>query len=140
MKKCSKCEEMKPLNEFHKCKRSNDGLQTYCKVCLTESVKKYQANPNGYYNKLGGGVYAIIRKADCKTVYVGETKNLYQRKINHFNPGTKNGRCSWLKMNNLNPAEYEFAILNRIENETWRKRLENIYIETLGLDQKLNVL
>ena len=139
MKKCSKCREMKPLNEFHKEKKSKDGLQGYCKPCRHKDGKKQYADPDSAKNSLGGGVYAIIRKSDCKTVYVGETAFLYQRKYDHFHNG-KNPKNSFLRRNNLNPAEYEFAIWHRIEDETWRKRLENIYIETLGLPQKLNVL
>ena len=33
MKRCSKCEEEKPLEEFHKHKRSKDGRRSSCKEC-----------------------------------------------------------------------------------------------------------
>ena len=33
MKECSKCKETKPRSEFHKQKRTRDGLQCYCKEC-----------------------------------------------------------------------------------------------------------
>jgi hypothetical protein len=140
-KKCNKCGEVKSQSDFYKDKATKDGLKGYCKVCRLENIKKYQANPNSTFNSWGAGVYAIIRKSDCKTVYVGETSNLYRRKLTHFtNCDSNKTRCSWIKNNNLNPNDYEFTILNRIEDPTWRKRLENIYIETLGLPQKLNVL
>ena len=32
-KHCSKCDEWKVLNEFHKDKRKSDGLDSWCKVC-----------------------------------------------------------------------------------------------------------
>jgi len=131
MKQCNKCNETKSLSEF-----TQSGLKiNKCKVCIQKTNLE---NRKGR-DKWGAGVYAIIRKSDCKTVYIGETKSLYNRKTEHFNNG-KNAKCSFLVKNNLNPAEYEFAILNRIEDPTWRKRLENIYIQTLGLPQKLNVL
>jgi hypothetical protein len=134
-KKCNKCGEVKSQSDF-----TQSGLKVNkCKVCVSNTNREARYDPNSAKNKLGGGVYAIIRKSDCKTVYVGQTQTLAQRKFEHFNKGGKT-KCSWILSNGLNPAEYEFAILNRIENETWRKRLENIYIETLGLDQKLNVL
>jgi len=139
-KKCNKCNETKSLSDFYKDRTRKEGVQNKCKACISNTNREARHDPNSAKNRLGGGVYAIVRKSDCKTVYVGQTKSLYNRKCEHFSPGTKNGMCSWLKTNNLNPAEYEFAILNRIEDETWRKRLENIYIETLGLPQKLNVL
>jgi hypothetical protein len=134
-KKCNKCNEAKSLSEF-----TQSGLKiNKCKVCISNSNRKARNNPNGARNSWGAGVYAIIRKSDCKTVYIGQASRLYNRKTDHFCNG-KSTKCSWILSNGLNPADYEFAILHRIEDETWRKRLENIYIQTLGLPQKLNVL
>jgi len=33
LKPCSKCNTYKPLNDFHKCKTTTDGLQSSCKQC-----------------------------------------------------------------------------------------------------------
>ena len=40
MKKCSKCKEEKPLEEFNKCKSTKDGRQSICKECR----KQYREN------------------------------------------------------------------------------------------------
>ena len=40
MKKCSKCKEEKPLEEFSKCKRTKDGRRSDCKECQ----KQYHEN------------------------------------------------------------------------------------------------
>lgn len=32
---CSKCKQEKPLEEFHKCSTSVDGLQYVCKECIS---------------------------------------------------------------------------------------------------------
>lgn len=40
-KKCGKCTRSKPLNDFHKHKRSKDGLQSYCKNCQVECARAY---------------------------------------------------------------------------------------------------
>lgn len=40
MKTCSKCKETKNSNCFCKCRKSKDGLQSQCKTCKIESVKK----------------------------------------------------------------------------------------------------
>jgi hypothetical protein len=46
MKKCSKCDTVKPLNEFPRDKRNKDGLYTYCKMCSrAKSLAWKQANP-----------------------------------------------------------------------------------------------
>lgn len=42
MKKCSKCKEFKPVDEFYKSKTTSDGKQTYCKVCQLHTATKWQ--------------------------------------------------------------------------------------------------
>lgn len=43
MKKCSKCGEVKPFDEFYKRARSKDGLFPHCKACDIEKSKSYYA-------------------------------------------------------------------------------------------------
>ncbi len=44
-KKCSYCGEIKPLSEFYKNKRQNDGYHFYCKDCAKDKRKKeYKKN------------------------------------------------------------------------------------------------
>lgn len=66
MKRCSKCGETKPQNEFHKEQAAKDGLKSQCKDCRTE----YQRSPEG---KASGARYrqspkgkAVKVKADKK--------------------------------------------------------------------------
>ena len=40
-KKCSKCKEVKPINEFYKHKRQKDGLASQCKCCESKINKEY---------------------------------------------------------------------------------------------------
>lgn len=44
-KKCCKCKEEKPLDEFNRRKRSPDGRQTYCRECHKDH---YRANKERY--------------------------------------------------------------------------------------------
>ena len=49
MKKCSKCELVKPLDCFYKNKRNADGLQYECVECRLEDEKaRYRKNPSKY--------------------------------------------------------------------------------------------
>ena len=41
-KKCSKCDVVKQLDEFHREKNSKDGRQSYCKECRKEYSKQYR--------------------------------------------------------------------------------------------------
>ena len=40
-KKCSKCKEVKPINEIYKHKRQKDGLASQCKCCENKKHKEY---------------------------------------------------------------------------------------------------
>lgn len=44
MKKCSKCGEIKPLDEFHKSSRNRDGHKGACKVCERLRGRVYHQN------------------------------------------------------------------------------------------------
>lgn len=44
MKKCSKCEVIKPHTEFYKGTSSKDGLYSYCKSCTKIRAQKYYSD------------------------------------------------------------------------------------------------
>jgi hypothetical protein len=39
-KKCSKCGEVKSLNDFHKCNKDNNGYKSRCKVCRNDDNRR----------------------------------------------------------------------------------------------------
>lgn len=41
---CTKCKIEKPLNEFHKQKTGKFGLQSYCKLCNSETKEQWKLN------------------------------------------------------------------------------------------------
>jgi len=48
-KQCTKCNENKPIIDFHKSKQSKDGLKSSCKTCRrTESTTWYKASGGAY--------------------------------------------------------------------------------------------
>lgn len=51
MKTCSKCQEKKPYEDFHKNKATKDGYQGWCKVCLKAKVIEGQTKPTSYKSK-----------------------------------------------------------------------------------------
>jgi hypothetical protein len=64
MKKCTKCEKIKPLDQFGKHKNMKDGLATWCKNCKSEYDKKYWANPEKYKRRKSPEGYKYCTK--CK--------------------------------------------------------------------------
>ena len=46
-KKCSKCGDVKSLEEFHKDKSRSDGAGAYCKHCISQQKRNYRARNRG---------------------------------------------------------------------------------------------
>lgn len=42
MKKCSMCKREKNISEFHRCNKTKDKLQAFCKKCSSECSKKFK--------------------------------------------------------------------------------------------------
>ena len=64
-KKCTKCQEIKSINEFHKNKLKKDGIDIYCKICTRNRVAKhYNDNKEKYIAK--NREYAKTDKAKKK--------------------------------------------------------------------------
>ncbi len=53
-KRCSKCGETKPLDEFHVRTRSYDGVQAFCKPCMREAnqISKYGVTTEAFHAQL----------------------------------------------------------------------------------------
>ncbi|MCB9772597.1 MAG: hypothetical protein H6754_08625 [Candidatus Omnitrophica bacterium] len=46
-KKCSRCRNRKPLDQFVKNAKSADGLSHYCRPCKKKIMEEYFASPDG---------------------------------------------------------------------------------------------
>lgn len=46
MKKCTKCGEVKLLEDYHKLKAAKDGRRTYCKECAVQDARCWQLKNN----------------------------------------------------------------------------------------------
>jgi len=116
-KKCSSCQQMLPVSEFHR-KRMDGGYQTYCKGCAREAGRTYykhkakiqnmkkphkwnKTNKNHYpdpewiWTQLENGVQgeALYNKMDKK--YALNTHgNSGKKHKKHTNPFAKGGKRS----------------------------------------------
>lgn len=50
-KKCSKCGEIKDISEFHKYKRSKDGVRSKCKICRKDENTSSKERSKKYYDE-----------------------------------------------------------------------------------------
>ena len=51
-KRCNKCKKIKSLTKFWKLKASKDGLQYYCKSCMSNATKIYRKENVEMYKKI----------------------------------------------------------------------------------------
>lgn len=85
-KKCTKCDQVKPLSEYHKDKRSSDGHYSHCKDCHYKLTHAYEQTDRGkdvvsksrkeWYEERGGKEVARERSA---TPAYRETRRLYRQ-------------------------------------------------------------
>ena len=71
MKNCTKCGVEKDSSEFYKEKRNNTGLTSACKICLSQSARKYARSEKGrskmnqYRNEKPEKQWQFILKQSC---------------------------------------------------------------------------
>jgi hypothetical protein len=99
MKVCTKCNQEKSLNDFHRHPKNLDGRNSICKICKVEYAKQYRLkNPEKikkdnlkfkkkYLEETNG--YAVYYLPEEH--YVGFTNNIRQRMNDH----NKRGRSSY---------------------------------------------
>ena len=87
-KKCSKCGEVKPINEFYKQKSHKDGYQSSCKNCRSQWAKLYyQKNSKEIINR---GSNWVDKNKEKVKIYKKEhylrNKESYQRNYEKNKP------------------------------------------------------
>ena len=82
MKKCNKCGEIKPLNEFHKNSARKDGLQTQCKNCHAISrANTYQKHKQ--------------RHSQFMAIYYASKKSEYRKRDSQRRAAFKQAVPTW---------------------------------------------
>tara|TARA_R110000824_G_C14922675_1_gene647886 strand:+ start:55 stop:654 length:600 start_codon:yes stop_codon:yes gene_type:complete len=107
MKKCSKCKEVKSLDEFTiNRKNKKDGKQGYCKKCSKEQKKKYYQDTKTQRN-ITRKIYREENKEKVKAtrkIYRGENKeqiNRQKKKRYHSDPEYKLRSIVTSSINNI---------------------------------------
>lgn len=103
---CTRCEIEKPLIEFNKNKRQNDGYQSYCKTCHKEYVQQNKEQLKIYYQD-----WLENNR---------ETRNLSTKKYRENN---RQKIRDYYKVYRLKPSFKE----NRRNYENNKRKISNIY-------------
>ena len=118
MKRCSKCDENKPMSEFSKHKGKKDGLQSQCKKCVSAYHRKYRVANVDRMNATSAKWRA--NNQERIKAYIAANQDKYkvaQIKWRSNNRDTMAARCAeWRRKN---PG------LRRAISSRWRARKRN---------------
>lgn len=109
MKKCSKCKELKTLDEFYNKKTTFDGKQTYCKCCQLQTSSKWQ---NDNKEKARESSYKWDSRNSDKRLKM--SKRYYHNNKEYYRKMTKNWRDKNPEANALKCSKYRAKKLNAI--------------------------
>jgi len=128
MKTCKKCNIPKELNQFSKCKKYKDKLNTKCKLCMIEYNKLHKCNP--IKDKQQRENYKEIDKIKHKEWYLKNKENiLIESKIKYLN-----NREEIIKKNTIHSKNYtknrrkndlEFKLLHYLRSRIWSACFKN---------------
>ena len=147
-KECSKCGEVKLLEQFSKNKSRKDNLQPKCKTCVRKYMRKYNktesaqlskkryANTPKYretrknyaseYESKYKGVYGIFCKGKC--LYIGATSSFIRRSMDHWFRARVKSNIHPSLYNELNNYVEEGMVIGLIYEGDDFKKKENYYI------------
>ena len=146
-KRCSKCEEIKPLTEYNKHKRNKDGFYYVCKECLRSTRARYyqdnkhvfQARNKQWANKNPEKIKEIERRRrqtpEHKT-YAKQWREQNKDYIKEYKQSLK-GKYSEYRQNAKN-RNFVFELTFEQFQSFWKKPCTycGAEIETIGLDRK----
>ena len=105
MKKCTKCNELKPLEEFQKRSKSKDGLQLRCKSCcnndnlkLYHKHKQYRLKKSRVWRENNKGYISIYTKSkrekDSSFKLIGNLRNRQKQVLKGLTSTTSGLGCN----------------------------------------------
>lgn len=107
-KKCSKCGQVKSLDEFYRCSRVKDGRQSACKECKKESRKAYLSIEREAARRRYQENIESARRANR------EARRRQRRK----DPEGERRKKKAYRENNLDKVRER----ERVQHQSWRKR------------------
>jgi len=142
-KKCNKCNEIKPLSEFHKKKAIKSGISGICKQCGREYKAKWQKDnadktriyssnnrkrsrsnwlktQDKYIHKIPSGIYGILNIKTNEWLYIGSSTAPMRRRSKHLSKGigtkyNKSPVYHLLCKGLLKREDLEFVILENVD-------------------------
>ena len=123
-KVCSKCGELKYLNQFSRCKSHKDGLGYKCKICSSKRGLEYRRTKDGVVTKIYSHQveYSKLREHNPPAYTKGELKDwMFSQEIFHeiYDNWVSSGYLKGLKPSCDRTDDYQGYNLDRLQLMTW---------------------
>lgn len=113
-KVCSRCTTRKPLDQYCKCSRMKDGLQSACKVCMNDSYNRSRQKNLSHY-----------KRVQEKRRQASTTKfRLWKEQQYCCSCGERDPVC--LDLHHLDPNEKDINISDAVTSWSWSRLLTEI--------------
>lgn len=130
MKICFRCKTQKFENEFSKCKKRRDGLQSYCKHCVAK-IRQI-----GQYDKYATRkeYYIVKQREKRKTTIAKKIDRAYRKKLHR----TFNGTATSLLAASKDRAKKK-GLLHTLDTTWLKEKLQPMICEATGLSLVLDI-
>jgi hypothetical protein len=118
IKKCKKCEVLKPITEFGKHKITKDGLRTICKICNSNYSKEYYKDNSETIKEYYKDNSEIIKQ---------KSKSYYYNNIENIKETSKKYREE--NILNIKEKQKEWVINNPNYKKEWNNKNPEYYKE-----------
>ncbi len=140
-KKCSKCGEIKPLNEFRKDKNKLLGLQSHCKKCSVEYDKNYRLNNQDKIRAYSNTEQRKKQVADhCQKWYLQNKEKAKEYQKNRI---TRDPEKNLLRHRLYHAKQYGFDNLDDyyqyLKNKKTEKAIDRIMDKALIMNRKYDL-
>lgn len=101
MKRCTKCQELKPLSEFYKDTKARDGLAYRCKICTKKKVRDYNQDHRDEIAQRKAQRYQVnretVRQQHAKYYQANREEVIKKSKIYATTPEGKEGKKKYVQ-------------------------------------------
>lgn len=143
-KKCSKCGNVKPVNNFGEQKSKNGSLNSHCKQCSRIRSSAYKKTKNGLITTIYSGQKAcsIRRNHPAPTYTKQELKDwCFSQELFHelYNDWASSGYSRWLTPSCDRTDDYEGYSLDRLQLMPWIENMNKGHYDMKnGINNKNN--
>lgn len=133
-KVCSRCKRELPVSEFNKDKSKNDGLNYYCRKCITECDKEYYNKRRKAIKEKRDKTRNTFGRVGCKRGNTGIVKRDYELTEQQLERRNKNRETQKYKTKRMSPQGVLIWYDGKLDNMTSEHFLFDFDLEQMLKD------